>query len=126
MLLPKLTVDAINGVSESIIFLPINIDKVHWACLVLSRPKGNIHIYDSLERVRTKKFLGKIADDISEKCDAADYAHYIFENPIQKDGTSCGFFFCLHFWKTLDLLQTRDVTARGQTLFAERCSRASY
>lgn len=90
--LPQSTIDTVNRTSQPTILLPINLDRVHWACMVLDRITQRIPIYDSLSCTKTKKYMGKLADNLSSKCDASSYTRYVYDIPIQNDGSSCGFF----------------------------------
>ncbi|KAE9055713.1 hypothetical protein PF006_g32884, partial [Phytophthora fragariae] len=97
---PEATRVALEKATEDYIFLPINLNSSHWACIVVDNVKGALMCYDSVDRRTHLKLLQAIANEIISTT-LTGFAQTTMHSPTQKDSDRCGLFVCLFFWKRL-------------------------
>ncbi|KUF76404.1 hypothetical protein AM587_10014406 [Phytophthora nicotianae] len=95
------------------IFLPVNFDTNHWACLVINKLKKEIVVYDSMNKRKIGKILKLMAREIDGGLLESAFKHLTMTTPRQKDGDSCGIFVCLQFWRQVSNAAPTDVSSRG-------------
>ncbi|ETI46182.1 hypothetical protein PPTG_12342 [Phytophthora nicotianae INRA-310] len=95
------------------IFIPVNFDTNHWACLVINKLKKKIVVYDSMNKRKIGKILKLMAREIDGGLLESAFKHLTMTTPRQKDGDSCGIFACLQFWRQVSNAAPTDVSSRG-------------
>ncbi|KAE9064353.1 hypothetical protein PF010_g28643 [Phytophthora fragariae] len=112
---PEATRAALEMATEDYIFLPINLNSSHWACIVVDNVKGALMCYDSVDKRTHLKLLQAIANEIISTT-LTGFAQMTMHSPTQKDSDSCGLFVCLFFWKRLWKEAGSDYTHMGLRL----------
>ncbi|KAE9003567.1 hypothetical protein PR002_g17300 [Phytophthora rubi] len=112
---PEATRAALEMATEDYIFLPINLNSSHWACIVVDNVKGALMCYDSVDKRTHLKLLQAIANEIISTT-LTGFAQTTMHSPTQKDSDSCGLFVCLFFWKRLWKEAGSDYTHMGLRL----------
>jgi Ulp1 family protease len=88
--------------SMDMVFVPVNIGRMHWALAVIKMRQKRIEYYDSLHkdgrRTLEGLFLYLQAEHLSHKLEPMDTAGWQLENvcsiPRQTNGCDCGVFLC--------------------------------
>ncbi|RLN06541.1 hypothetical protein BBJ28_00021182 [Nothophytophthora sp. Chile5] len=110
---PVTTLSLLSDSDDDYVFMPINLNHSHWACLLIDRTRNNVVCYDSVDKRSHHILLMELAREIVSKC-LSDFNHpYAVHSPIQKDSDSCGLFVCLFFWKRLHKAAGNDYTQEG-------------
>ncbi|KAE9344108.1 hypothetical protein PF008_g9388 [Phytophthora fragariae] len=112
---PEATRVALEKATEDYIFLPINLNSSHWACIVVDNVKGALMCYDSVDKRTHLKLLQAIANEIISTT-LTGFAQTTMHSPTQKESDSCGLFVCLFFWKRLWKEAGSDYTHMGLRL----------
>ncbi|POM74414.1 SUMO protease [Phytophthora palmivora] len=97
---PQATRTALETATEDFVFMPINLNSSHWACIVVDNVRGRIHCYDSVDKRTHLRLLEDIAHEIQATA-LTGFTQVTQHSPTQKDSDSCGLFVCLYFWKRL-------------------------
>ncbi|POM71359.1 LOW QUALITY PROTEIN: hypothetical protein PHPALM_12084 [Phytophthora palmivora] len=97
---PQATRTALETATEDFVFMPINLNSSHWACIVVDNVRGRIHCYDSVDKRTHLRLLKDIAHEIQATA-LTGFTQVTQHSPTQKDSDSCGLFVCLYFWKRL-------------------------
>ncbi|ETK73395.1 hypothetical protein F441_20114 [Phytophthora nicotianae CJ01A1] len=101
--------------SVKFLFLPVNFNSSHWACLAVDKESKTTYIYDSMNGRKTGKALMQLVTKV--KCSLqGSYAHQIAKAPRQKDDNNCGVFVCLFFWKMVSSDAPTDLSPTGLTM----------
>ncbi|TYZ60526.1 hypothetical protein PybrP1_008280 [[Pythium] brassicae (nom. inval.)] len=99
--------------SHDFVFVPLHIDKSHWAAVVVDRARTVVHAYDSKGTEKSSAFVMSIAADICRDI-LPEFDVVQVRNPVQNDGHSFGFFTCLFFWRKVDREVSDDLSLAGQ------------
>ncbi|KAG1712949.1 hypothetical protein DVH05_000679 [Phytophthora capsici] len=95
------------------VFVPVNFDSNHWACLVLNKMKKQIIVYDSMNKRKIGKVLKLLAREINGRLLEDTFKQTTLTKPRQKDGDSCGVIVCLLFWRQVSSAAPTDVSPEG-------------
>jgi len=94
------------------VFMPINLNRSHWTCILVDMVKGKFMCYDSLDSWAHHKLLSELAAEMISRT-LTGFTQIAVHNPLQKDGNNCGLFVCLFFWKRLSRDVASDYTDEG-------------
>ncbi|KAG1707949.1 hypothetical protein DVH05_024601 [Phytophthora capsici] len=83
-------VDAVETV-----LLPLNVNNVHWCCVVVKVKEKRIYYYDPLNQAPYTNTASGVATNL--KISLQDFALIAQNNHIQFDGFSCGVYVCWMF-----------------------------
>ncbi|POM66417.1 LOW QUALITY PROTEIN: hypothetical protein PHPALM_17726 [Phytophthora palmivora] len=97
---PQVTRTALETATEDFVFMPINLNSSHWACIVVDNVRGRIHCYDSVDKRTHLRLLEDIAHEIQATA-LTGFTQVTQHSPTQKYSDSRGLFVCLYFWKRL-------------------------
>ncbi|KAG2908080.1 hypothetical protein PC114_g10594 [Phytophthora cactorum] len=77
------------------VLVPINFDGAHWGCLVIDGRSKMIQLHDSMNSNKNVMRLKAITTEIGSALQDT-YEVIQVDEPLQKDGDSCGVLVCLH------------------------------
>ncbi|KAL4101369.1 hypothetical protein PRIC1_005121 [Phytophthora ramorum] len=110
--IPQATLNALETTSEDFVFMSINLNRCHWACILVDMMKGTLLCYDSVDSRPHHKLLSELASEMVARS-LTGFTHIAVHNPLQKDSNNCGLFVCLFFWKRLWKEVGSDYTEEG-------------
>jgi hypothetical protein len=110
--IPQATLIALETTAEDFVFMPINLNRSHCACILVDMVKGKFMCYDSLDSRAHHKLLSELAVDMIARA-LTGFTQIAVHNPLQKDGNNCGLFVFLFFWKRLSRDVGSDYTDEG-------------
>lgn len=98
--IPERTLTELETAVEDFVFMPINLNKCHWACICVDMRRSAIICNDSVDSGAHRKLLEELASEICSQS-LSSFSFRTVNNPLQSDGYNCGLFVCLFFWKRL-------------------------
>ncbi|RLN56495.1 hypothetical protein BBJ28_00019240 [Nothophytophthora sp. Chile5] len=98
---PVTTLSMLSDADEDFVLVPINLNRSHWACLLVDRANKNVVCHDSVNKRSHSNLLMELATELVSKSFTDLNTPYTIHSPIQKSSDSCGLFRCLFFWKRI-------------------------
>ncbi|KAG3140360.1 hypothetical protein C6341_g20040 [Phytophthora cactorum] len=111
--LPPPTLSQVAGATEAFVFMHLNINSSHWACIVLGTARRTIYCYDSMDKRAHHNLLEALAQELVKRSLPHAYQISSVHSPLQSDEYNCGLFVCLFFWRRLAKEVGSDYTERG-------------
>ncbi|KAG3019090.1 hypothetical protein PC121_g3179 [Phytophthora cactorum] len=111
--LPPLTLSQVAGATEAYVFMPLNINSSHWACIVIDTAIRTIYCYDSMDKRANHNLSEELAKELVKRSLPHAYQITSVHSTLQSDGYNCGLFVCLFFWRRLAKKVGSDYTESG-------------
>ncbi|KAJ0390272.1 hypothetical protein P43SY_010865 [Pythium insidiosum] len=90
------------------VFVPVNLNNIHWAGVLIDVTKKTIAMYDSLARQNPAARVGSIASAIQVKL--TSFSTVSLNSPLQNDDANCGLFVVMKFWRAVDSTVSKVMT----------------